>query len=595
MQKLTLIISHLTIALIAVGMTYYYLTVGQPESAAMRTTLPADPYLDNLPGVVLQTQENDTQVQHFATRKTIFSRQYAAHQLAASSDFSATVEHLTRYLTLDDPFQNINIAFIFLERLIELDVNATLDFVDRVNAPYEKKKQLYSSIVTSWARHDPQRAVDYYLTIESIDLKQTIGARLLLDNTFAQSEFFDTIKDAMGTRADQLMAQFQYQNAPPEDAFETALSKQGRNQRGALSQATNRWYRQDPEAALQRVLNMADGSLKEQALASIVNIEARVDAFAALELLRNYLPEGSRHEANIMSQLLMQDPVRGLPIVEDYVQRTGNIQALSQAVSVWVRTDPDAAIAYASTLSGDDRQIVLASASMAYLSEHPEKAMDWIMSLSDEQIKRSALGSLPHIDPDLAESWLMRSEADQTSALILQGLAGQKAQHGLESALTWASRYEDNPGYSNAVRTILSQHSHQNPQSVANYLDEYVDDAAMAQVFTQMGMNWGNKSPEAALDWIESLPEGNNRDGASSAYIMSIAQRDMDLAVDLIDSMDIKARDQVAFQLAHLLLMRNPGDKDAIARRLGLSPELSAQLRQPSEFAPQTMMSTGIR
>ncbi|MFT7222092.1 MAG: thioredoxin-like negative regulator of GroEL [Candidatus Azotimanducaceae bacterium] len=595
MQKLTLIASHLTIALIAAGMTYYYLPDGQLNSAGVGATLPADPYLDDLPGIVSQAQEYNELAQPFGTRNTIFSRQYAAHQLAASSDFNATKEHLTRYLTSDDPFHNINIAFIFLERLIELDVTAALDFVDRVNAPYKKKKQLYSSIVTSWARHDPQRAVAYYLTIEGIDLKQTIGARLLLDNTFAQSEFFDTIKNAMGTRADQLIARFQYQNAPPEDAFETALSKQGRNQRGALSQATNRWYQQDPEAALQRVLNMVDGNLKEQALASIVNIEAGVDAFAALELLRTYLPEGSRHEANIMSQLLTQDPDRGLPIVEDYVQRTGNIQALSQAVSVWVRTDPDAAIAYASALSRDDRQIVLASASMAYLSEHPEKAMDWIMSLDDEQIQRSALGSLPHIDPDLAESWLRRSEADQTSALILQGLAGQKAQHGLESALTWASGYEDNPGYSNAVRTILSQHSHQNPQSVADYLFEYVDDAAMANVFTQIGMNWGNKSPEAALNWIESLPAGNNRDGAASAYIMSIAQRDVDLAVDLIDSMDVKARDQVAFQLAHQLLRRDPGDKDAIARRLRLSPELSAQLRQPSGFAPQSTMSRGTR
>lgn len=578
MTRIMLFVSHLALAAIAAFATYLWI---QPTASVGTANNQSQSYFDDFtlssPSIA---HAPTTPSESFSPGSGgIFSKQLAAHQLAAVSGVKALEQNLSEHLRNPDRFYHENIAFIFLERLIELDVRAALSFVDRSNADYEKKKQLYASIVTSWIRDDPRSAVDYFLDIRSIDLKQSIGARLLLDQTLAGSPYLTEVKNALGARGEQLLARIAQQRTSPSDAFSQALQSSRGNHNGSLLQAASRWYRQDAEAALQAILNITDPGKRSQIFGTILRIEARDDAFAALELLRTHMPDEISHEANLMQLLVAQDPTRGLPILEEYVSRTGNINIMAQAVSAWARTDPRAAIAYASVLEPDARQVALASASMAYLSAHPNEAMDWVMSLGDRQIQRNAFNSLPHINEQLAEDWLRRSTDDEASSWLLQGLAGKKSQLGLDAAMSWLADYRDNPGYPNAMTSILTRHAHESPSKVATLLEQNADQPQMRGVFSQISRSWAATNPEAALTWIEELPSGSNRDSATGAYIMSIAQRDQDLAIEMVDTMPINNRKEIKMGLAHLLIAQNPREADAIARQFDLPPEFVERIQ----------------
>ena len=181
--------------------------------------------------------------------------------------------------------------------------------------------------------------------------------------------------------------------------------------------------------------------------------------------------------------------------------------------------------------------------------------------------------------PQLAYQW-GRSDFDAASAYadtltgirrtaFLAGLANAASGMSTGEILAWTSRYEDDPGYPDLVRSVagnlarndvraalslveglpdelrLATYSSvvpmvamEDPQAAVNLIDELEIASIRDNVLPMVSSIWAHNDAESALEWASSLQRGPTRDRAVASVAQSLVRVDMDLAIDAIDEIE---------------------------------------------------------
>ncbi len=584
MKTLVLVVSHFLVAGIAATAAYLYLPERdyQPYSGPTITVNERGQVMVAPPGQAPAPLPppiySDTAVSINA-EDSIFSQQYAAHQLAAQSDEQALIALMDQYLAARDPFMHGNLALIFLERLVELDVLAALDYVESARVPANKQQILHSSLLTTWARYDPAAMAEYFAGMTNLQMKYQTGLRLLQDPVFRASGHEQQVIAALGQYGEQILQQVEQQQKPPEQLFSEALANQGLRRQNDLRQALASWYQIDPEAAL-AAMNQLDETDLRVAVPSIAHLASRQDPFVAYDLAQRYRPDDQQLLGTTIAMMMANDPDQGLVYLEQHFDESGNIGFLNQVIMSWANSDVDAALAYLATQPEHIRSSIEPSLAMSMSMQNPRAAIAWAVESGNRQIQISVASNLSHRDPAAAENWLRTAEDPQVISVLLRGVAEQKTQLGLNQAISWLGEFEESPGYAQAMNTVISTYAQADPEASSRYLRQHADNNDYGSAFVQVATIWGYSDVDAAQQWVASLPAGANKDTAARSVLQGVIATKPDEALAMIDDLGSPADTQdLRWSLASQMYMRT-GDLEESINKAQLNGEMAARLRQ---------------
>ncbi|MBG69207.1 MAG: hypothetical protein CMN06_03625 [Roseibacillus sp.] len=268
-----------------------------------------------------------------------------------------------------------------------------------------------------------------------------------------------------------------------------------RSGKGKMDSETNmlrrllyaRWTQEDPDGALAN-LSSAGGKQAYEDAGTVIGTLASMDPARAAAWLAD--PENA---------LLRQ------PWMSAILSRT--------VAEQWARQDPDAALAWASTLEAEQRSGAYAGIINNIMASDPQRAAELAMSL-DEYDRPKLLGQI-------AESWAARDPAEAVA--WANSLSEGEREGSLQEALgSWAASdpskaaaYVDQmPEQERAgvVGEIARNWAQQEPAEAAEWLGNQPESEGKAGAMGQVMWNWTTSDPEAAANWLGEQPAGPSYD-----------------------------------------------------------------------------------
>ncbi|MGA2051720.1 MAG: hypothetical protein ABSH19_00270, partial [Opitutales bacterium] len=176
--------------------------------------------------------------------------------------------------------------------------------------------------------------------------------------------------------------------------------------------------------------------------------------------------------------------------------------ALSSILNVWTLNDPVSAAAYIQTLTTDPSFSNLADEVLnSWGRSDPQAALTWVESLppgpAQNQAMETALAQLANVNPQGALD----------AAGQLTGDAKDRVQANIFGTWSTEQPAEAAAALMNTNGTLFSG-------------------TTLNSVTATVAQNWLNQDPQAATQWINTLPPGAPRDNAVEQIISTVGQSD---------------------------------------------------------------------
>ena len=505
-----------------------------------------------------------------------FEQQHLAWQLAAASDLGVLKSVINRCLGQDWCRDDPGIVAIFVARFVELDPKGAFSFV---NADSRMDRAYFTYVViANWARYDAASALDALLAIKSPVVRGKVEVRLLADATFARSAMAARIEKEMGPVGERMRDMFAPQPGGPAQAFRDASYLTGKERRYRMQSAVMEWALQDPKAALDAVDALSDAIERERMLRAAVRGFAERDPKAAFDWLSLNRPDDTRSQKIALEAYVRHDLNAALPVVEDFVRRTGQTDLEGFVASLWARRDPARALAWVDTQDEDVKGKLYESLGESYVYSKPEKAIAWLSSLDAKYGGTKFVVAVNYAANNSSRAQdLLDSTTDPTvRGAMIRGIAQAKADVDPQAALKWLSQYNGEDGLVHAYRTVIQAYAREDPVAAARSLDPTLPDNIVSEETEFIAREWRRHDPEAALRWAQSLQSKAAHDSAMQSVLEQFAYKNPDRDLSLAASLGTQARQHIALDL----VMFHPKMVEDVITRLDITGEFAEKLRR---------------
>jgi hypothetical protein len=205
----------------------------------------------------------------------------------------------------------------------------------------------------------------------------------------------------------------------------------------------------------------------------------------------------------------------------------------------WAKLDPDAALAWANTLSGRDKGAALNAVLGEMASKDPQKAVAVAATLSgDEQTRAySEIAEKWGLkDFAAAEAWINTLPAEARDRAMASALESY-ATSNPEGAAAKVAMMPAGDDRDRAIEDVAGPWARKDPAAAAAWVaqqqTEDIDDAIRPVM-----SSWANVDPAAAQTWISSLPQGELRDEATATFIWSNRTADPQASIQMAESIE---------------------------------------------------------
>lgn len=233
----------------------------------------------------------------------------------------------------------------------------------------------------------------------------------------------------------------------------------------------------------------------------------------------------------------------------------------------WGQSDPEAALTYALNNTGTPfaRQTILAS----WSTRDPESAIAFARDNHEgEGANPLLIGVIRGLAPtniNRATDLLQELPYSRERGEALRSILPQITQKGVESALEWSRSIIDDQLRSGAATFIISDLSAESPKEAAAALADLDDPSVASRVVDDIAGSWARRSldeaiawtqtldsdllggavegvigtyaskdPTAAANWLSSLPNNTNLDGAIGRFAWTSMQKEPQLAAEWV-------------------------------------------------------------
>lgn len=339
---------------------------------------------------------------------------------------SASFEDL---IAIEDPASRIASLLDYAENLRPDQIPEAVKNI-RLSAPHwdPEAKMITHILLTRWAIDDPEGAL---ASLKGIDLGK-FGA--------------DPISVLSGVASEDPKTAISWLDDP--DNSMVKLPFMGQILAGSIAKE---WVRRDPDAALQWARNLPD-SQKAGAFSGVLGSLASTDPAKAAGLAMELDPGGSREHivGEIAESWARVSPNEALAWATSLTGKDRE-RALRSSLDQWARNDSKGAAAFVGALDAGERGALLQSVSSPWARQEPSKAAEWVMSHAGVDESRDAAGkALGDVlwqwttrDPEAAGNWLNEQEKGPTLDGAITGLAGAAFEEDPEASLSWATQISD--------------------------------------------------------------------------------------------------------------------------------------------------------
>ena len=200
-------------------------------------------------------------------------------------------------------------------------------------------------------------------------------------------------------------------------------------------------------------------------------------------------------------------------------QQTNAIQKIVEATA---RRDPDAAVALAQSHAPEllKEGVVADAIESALRKRDPERSARTIASLGDAKKISSAAQQWAQKDRDAAARWAQDLPDEKMRAEALKGVWQEfTAKHPEEAAAQLSKNSADAPFIADTGKDIARNLAEKDPQKAAQWAATLRQPEARKEAFSALGEYHAGKDGADAGQWLNTLPEGVDRESAIKGFV----------------------------------------------------------------------------
>ena len=430
-----------------------------------------------------------------------------------------------------------------------------------ITALDDRAERLFQ-IATQWVQRDPHQALTAAMDLPSGGPMGGVApfmiARWAEDDAdgalkWVLSQPPSRVRTAMLGSVAQAIAE-----AGPQEALALAETFDGADRREMARAALTVWAQTDPQAALRALGEVSDAPFSNDIRFSILAQWATAAPEQAFEWAR--AQKASLENMHLVTmplqQMAVDDPQRALRLAEK-LDGMRKQQALAQIVSTWADSDPRAAAAWLESASGDVSQATAAVA-FAFARESPTEALAWASTLPK-----------------------------QARQVALQSLVSAAAMHAPEDAVEVVANIRDPALREEANVTLVMAWSQNAPQDAAEWVGRNADARNRPFLYRQLFHSWAFHDRDAAAAHLRGLSRQDERDSAALGLMAATAFDDADYAERIYA--DIRGEDakrEAGRQLYHALAQIDPARAERFRKQAGIKEAAPGQSNAAFPSAP---------
>jgi len=383
------------------------------------------------------------------------------------------------------------------------------------------KTAALSGAMQEWVSNDPVEALAW---LDSLPMDSAVyGSRKEVFRNFLNQDFevakdyIDSVKDPLERR--KIMENLQFHNLAWQKSYEeieavfdwigTVATGQVYDNR--VSSIIGAMAQNDPDRAVDFVLNMRPGNARMNALSAIGGKLAEKDPKLAFEFVDSLPYEDEKRRAlNNMSWRLTQQGTEAASVLvansaDPLVQR----QLADNIASEWSNYDLEAARIWSESLTDDQaRKSALRSVMNNWIESDPAATLAYIensLETNDQaSVLRDAYSSWARNDPQAAVEWLDRlpESVEDKKSDIYRGVANSFINHDPMAASEWIATLDDSPERDQSVETLVNSISKTDPEAGFIWASTVGDDNKRKSTLSHSVQEWIKTDPDAAYQAI---------------------------------------------------------------------------------------------
>jgi hypothetical protein len=244
------------------------------------------------------------------------------------------------------------------------------------------------------------------------------------------------------------------------------------------------WVAQDLTAARAALNSPSEMRYLDATRSNLFSIFAKADPEASLGLIEEW---NIRHIIPLWQGLdkwAEKDPRHAAEVAARSGVEIASTEALKVIGRTWAKTDPAAALAYATSLSAAQRSSFVAGAMKEWAAKDPAAAAAWAASQTDTVLRAQ-------LAKPLVEAW---------------------AKTAPDSALAWCQENLRGEARSKAIAGVVEGISQKDPAAASRLIAELDPGGARNTAAGALALKWYHQSgSQAVVQWLTALPDADLR------------------------------------------------------------------------------------
>ncbi len=370
------------------------------------------------------------------------------------------------------------------------------------------------------------------------------------------------------------------ENDPAAAALAAASLAAGTPRDNALRGVAEAWAAADPASALNWALTLPVGDAA--VLRHVMLGAAEVDPQLAAANLDKLNDPAARHDviAEIAGRLAWDDPVGAVGWLNQVVDAATDVtydHAVKQIFSKITEFNPALATALLQTASNaEDHDYLVAQMAKSWGGRDTPAALEWVASLPDsegearDETLRSLVAAWGKSDAAAAIQYVKNAADPMLFLPDIPALAQTLVKSDPQGAMAWVTSLPDGAAKDQALSNVLADFAHTDFAGAWNYAlalpegagrdgvmvtlvsarvkDDPVAAVALLEQFSTQGppfqnasrdlaYAWVRQDPQSVSEWINTLPDGAQRNGAIVQMVNYEASRDPASSLAWVNSM----------------------------------------------------------
>ena len=244
----------------------------------------------------------------------------------------------------------------------------------------------------------------------------------------------------------------------------------------------------------------------------------------------------------LINQVASSDPAAAAELIDELPGSSGR-RVTHRLIEAWARTDPEEAARW---LVGRDaeslRQLPLVAWMWGMRDFDAASAFaDTLTGAGRVHFLEGLARSTSHMSTGETLAWMSRYEGQTVYPELVQNVVRDLAEKDTQAALALAAGLSDEARFA-AYRYIVPKIARKDPQAAIAMIPDVENNVMSGRLAPSLAPMicsvWARNDAESALEWASGLQRGPERDHAIASVTSSLAQIDVDRAIDAINEID---------------------------------------------------------